>query len=101
MIANFYAYRNAIANEFCINKNKPQLHCNGSCHLRNQISKTTTSNEKTITILNTEIEIFVCNILDEFIFEERFSENEFAFNNFYLPDYQNPIYQISSPPPQA
>lgn len=101
VITNFYVHRDAIANEFCVNKSKPQLHCNGSCHLRNQISKTTTSNEKTIPFLNTEIEIFVCNKIDEFVFEERIFEKEIAYCNFYLPAYQDPTYQISSPPPQV
>ena len=101
VIANFYINRDEIANAYCVNKSKPQLHCNGTCHLRNQISKTTTNNEKTIPFLNTEIEIFVSNIINDFVFEERILEKEIAHSNFLLPVYQDPTYQISSPPPQA
>lgn len=34
----------AITQEFCVNKAKPQLKCNGKCHLKKQI--TTIENEK-------------------------------------------------------
>lgn len=31
--------KKAITEQFCINKNKPQLHCNGKCHLKKQLQK--------------------------------------------------------------
>ncbi len=31
----------AITQEFCINKNKPQMHCNGQCHLAKELKKAT------------------------------------------------------------
>lgn len=30
---------NYIANELCVNKDKPKLHCNGKCHLMKELAK--------------------------------------------------------------
>ncbi|MBC8032671.1 MAG: hypothetical protein H7Y03_00890 [Chitinophagaceae bacterium] len=35
-----------IAANFCENKNKPQIHCNGECHLKKQLTKTNDAAEK-------------------------------------------------------
>jgi len=29
----------SITQKYCVNKSKPQLHCNGKCHLRKQLDK--------------------------------------------------------------
>ncbi len=31
----------AITQEYCVNKNKPQMHCNGQCHLAKELKKAT------------------------------------------------------------
>jgi hypothetical protein len=31
--------KESITNKYCENKSKPQLHCNGKCHLKKQLSK--------------------------------------------------------------
>lgn len=35
----FRVNRDYIAQVLCINKDKPQLHCNGKCHLKKQLEK--------------------------------------------------------------
>lgn len=30
---------NYIANELCVNKDKPKMHCNGKCHLMKELAK--------------------------------------------------------------
>lgn len=37
----FYANRNAIASEHCINKNRPELKCNGKCFLNKKMREAT------------------------------------------------------------
>lgn len=34
-----------IKNELCVNKEKPQLHCNGKCHLAKELAKASESSE--------------------------------------------------------
>ena len=36
---NFYANQNYIAHNFCENRNKPKMHCNGKCQLQKKINR--------------------------------------------------------------
>lgn len=38
--AAFYDY---IKNELCVNKDVPEMHCNGKCHLKSQLAKASDS----------------------------------------------------------
>lgn len=40
VIADFYQHRDFIATTLCINKDKPQKKCEGTCHLNKQLVKT-------------------------------------------------------------
>lgn len=52
IILNYYAHLSYIATHLCVNKDKPELHCNGKCFLKKQLEKdqqrnsTTTNSEK-------------------------------------------------------
>ncbi|WP_143087601.1 hypothetical protein [Chitinophaga sp. YR627] len=35
----FYLNQEYIAQNLCVNKDKPQLHCNGRCHLKKQLNE--------------------------------------------------------------
>jgi len=37
ILLNFYINQKAITAQFCINKDKPMMHCNGHCYLKKQI----------------------------------------------------------------
>lgn len=37
ILCNFYLNQRAIAKEFCVNKDKPAMHCNGHCYLKKQL----------------------------------------------------------------
>lgn len=47
---DFMINKDFIAKTLCVNKNKPQMHCNGKCHLKKMMEKedkqTTVQNEK-------------------------------------------------------
>ncbi len=38
-LLNFYWNQDAITAKFCVNKNKPKMHCNGKCFLAKQIKE--------------------------------------------------------------
>ena len=43
----FFAFKlnqDFIANELCINKEKPELNCHGKCHLNNELKKNNNEN---------------------------------------------------------
>jgi len=35
----FYLNQEYVAQNLCVNRDKPQLHCNGKCHLRKQLNE--------------------------------------------------------------
>lgn len=37
LLANYFLNKESITLNFCVNKNKPKLHCNGKCHLKKQL----------------------------------------------------------------
>ena len=39
IIVNYEIHKDYITQNFCENKNKPQMHCNGKCHLKKQLQK--------------------------------------------------------------
>lgn len=42
----FEANQNYIAKELCINRDKPQLHCNGKCYLMNKLKQAQEKEQK-------------------------------------------------------
>lgn len=39
IIAWYQANKDYVAKELCVNKDKPQMHCNGKCYLKKQLQK--------------------------------------------------------------
>lgn len=52
IIVNFKLNQQIITNQFCINKDKPELHCNGKCHLTKELKKSEHPDSK--KIINTK-----------------------------------------------
>jgi hypothetical protein len=46
VVMDYALHRARITELFCINKDKPQLHCNGKCHLRKQLAKAAAADKK-------------------------------------------------------
>jgi hypothetical protein len=62
IIINYQINKTNIIAAFCINKDKPELECNGKCYLTQQLSQTESSNESsslTESILQYEISTFL------------------------------------------
>lgn len=82
ILINFKVNQDIIAKVLCINKNKPELQCNGKCHLANQIKQQEekeNQNTNSETTTKTEI-IFIHNI-----------ETELLVSNTSSTNYQNNI----------
>ncbi|UYZ64809.1 hypothetical protein [Hymenobacter weizhouensis] len=43
LVLHYQARKVEITRLFCVNQDKPRLHCNGKCHLRKQLKKAATS----------------------------------------------------------
>ncbi|MGE8552456.1 MAG: hypothetical protein ACN6OB_00815 [Chryseobacterium jejuense] len=46
-LAEYAVNYNYIVNTLCVNKSKPELHCNGKCHLKKELAKTNADSEST------------------------------------------------------
>lgn len=49
IIMHFKLNRDAIEQRFCINKNKPELQCHGTCHLKKELQETESSGSSAIS----------------------------------------------------
>jgi len=88
IIADFYINQDSIIAEKCINKDKPELHCNGQCYLKKELNfqKNISADQE-----NTELKTFIFTP----IFSQKISAVEidriFAstidFNHYYNLSY--------------
>jgi len=58
VIANYYLNKDYIAKNLCENRDKPQMHCNGKCHLCKQLNKTENNNQKSGIVKDVTVEYF-------------------------------------------
>ena len=78
-----------IAKELCENKAKPQMHCNGKCHLMKELAKAA-ENEKPASQKKSqhqETEVLFCETVIDFSFSTNdavvFAKNVMGYNNLY------------------
>lgn len=87
-----------ITANFCENKAKPQLHCNGKCHLAKEIKKTEQHDQKLPDLLKEKFEVFHYYLaLPTFSFDIP-GVSETGFRAYYLPEYLPPVLSIFQPP---
>jgi hypothetical protein len=78
-----------IAKELCENKAKPEMHCNGKCHLMKELAKAA-ENEKPASdkkSFHQESEVLFCETVKDFHFSANktivFTENITDYSNLY------------------
>ncbi len=74
---------NYITQELCENKAKPELHCNGKCHLAKELAKTS---EKDNPL---ESKRGLVNDIELLFFQEL---NNFSFTHYFQPTEKNTVY---------
>jgi hypothetical protein len=65
----FYKNQKRIAEEYCVNKSNPQMHCNGKCYLAKELkilseNETSNSSNNQNTNINFKIEPFTFQTVD-------------------------------------
>ncbi len=99
---NYLVNQTTITELFCINKDKPQLECNGKCHLTKELIKAESENTETpfpqsINEFNTE---FISYITDENTLPSTAVINKNKWLN-YSESIINMDYTIITPPPKV
>lgn len=80
-----------IATVLCINKDKPEMHCNGKCHLMQELAKVS---EKELPLtptkkhVVTETEVLFYQELESFAFDGFFNESTLHITSNYFNFYQ-------------
>ncbi|WP_010522401.1 hypothetical protein [Aquimarina agarivorans] len=87
IVGNYSLNINEIIEKYCINKDKPQLKCNGQCHLRKQLSVTGSSNKEKHSN-KIEVALAIPIVFFEAISQIDFS-NKFIHSKDFIDGYQN------------
>ncbi len=100
-IIHFYANQDEIIEEFCENKAKPELNCNGNCHLSKELNKQidkVPSQEKNELNFSLFLPIAYSEINTVEINHPRLKK---YYNSFYKNNYHYLVMDTILHPPQA
>jgi len=90
LVVNYELQQARITAEFCVNKQKPALHCNGKCHLAKELKKAEQADKKLPTPVKEKFEVLqFCAALPAFLF---------PISTVSAPDFQPFIAGKYSPP---
>lgn len=99
ILLNFGLNQTSIIEKFCENTDKPELKCNGKCHLSKQIKEDTEKKSETPATIN-EVTTIVLAKEEIPSFEFKFfTSNNSGHQSPYLePDYSNQLQSVFHPP---
>ncbi len=99
IIANYEINKNYITQTFCENKNKPQMHCNGQCHLNKQLQKQEKNENTPVNPIKDKNEIQLFCQWKDFLF----ADSETEKNNYspYLEKEITPPLSSAFHPPKC
>lgn len=104
LVLEYVTNNKAFTEKYCQNIAKPELKCNGKCHLKSELAKTAESNEP----INSEqkqnktyqAEILFFEAISIFEFPKNFGLLDKSINAHYLILYNNLHANTSFHPPQ-
>ena len=102
----FYYNQAALVEQFCENKAKPEMQCNGKCYLKKQLDKlevvegnTDSNNQKEKQPSNSQLKVdFVEQFAAFQVLDKRYFERVFQFDSRYLRLECVPKEVIAPPP---
>lgn len=87
-----------IANELCINKAKPELHCNGKCFLKKKVKEARDKQDKELQKDKSFSFVNFDNLI-EILIPKSFTSPLKHENNYTTRCYTSPCSEIPHPPP--
>jgi len=91
-IAEYVVFYDYIKNELCVNKDKPELKCNGKCHLMKELAKASDASEngKDSKHFSVETSIVFCQAINEnFSFKPLFYIHKSKITSRYNLSYSS------------
>ena len=87
----YWLTQDYITEKFCVNKDKPELQCNGKCYLTKELAKASendnplSENKKNT---NSKIEILFISEISDYSFNQNYCELNKTINTFYSNLYK-------------
>jgi hypothetical protein len=96
ILINYELNKASITKNFCVNKSKPKMNCNGKCHLKKQLDKEDKKEEApTSSKEKSEIQFYTAPVPATFVF----TNSDISHNTLYIVTYPDtPSYGIFHPP---
>lgn len=96
--ADYYIHKDYITKVLCENKDKPQMHCEGKCHLKKELDKEKKKEQSPANPLKekNEIQLFSQNNAGIFIFTPSVTNQLTAYYSFHLSEKH--LQSIFHPP---
>ncbi len=94
-LANYLVNQDYIAEFLCINKDKPELECNGKCYLKKQLKEASEEKEKNLPAIAMEeypIGIMMFITFDASQTTETTTTSNFQYTNSYKFSYLNLVF---------
>lgn len=101
IFANYELRKDFIIKNYCVNKNRPEMHCDGKCYLAKQLEKAEQEDQKQATgnfiskILSFESD-FKTNLLPTFSRKSIYSKRRFTLQNFGFYFFKKRIFLFPS-----
>lgn len=94
---NYELNKKAITEEFCVNKEKPELKCNGKCHLAEQLTKSNQTPAEQPTEVNylPQIPLFYQEVEQPVVVIDLNEKQTMHSIGFYS---YSPVFKIEHPP---
>ncbi|MBI4931444.1 MAG: hypothetical protein HY841_11815 [Bacteroidetes bacterium] len=85
---DYYINKDNIAKVLCINKDKPQMHCEGKCHLKKQLEEQDKEEQSPVNPVKekNEIQLFSQNNSDIHLFSPSVTNELISYYSFPLSD---------------
>jgi hypothetical protein len=97
ILINYEFNKESIAEKYCVNKNKPEMKCNGKCHIKTELEKSKQqSNKMNFFKENEMVKLFV----SAFQLKDEHFDITGQFFSPYIINLSSRISDITTPPPK-
>ena len=97
ILINYQLNKEVIAQKYCVNKDKPQMKCNGKCHMKKELAKNENRNNK--TNFSKEKEMAKLSVERLHLVNLVFSAKQNHFPPYFM-NFPSDRSDIASPPPK-
>ncbi|MDQ3111017.1 MAG: hypothetical protein M3R17_14075 [Bacteroidota bacterium] len=98
ILADYEWNKEYISKTLCENKNKPQSHCNGKCHLKKQLAKEEKRESAPVNNPKWKSEIQLFSQKAETDFPVHYVTGNLSFAPFQLTKTTSPVFTVFHPP---